>query len=125
MGRKNTIPNYPMFGAAGANMATASTTSSISNVENTDNVGIILNWSGTSPVGTLTVDCCNDYDTQAPTAAHWVSLDFGSAISISGNTGSHLISINQVPYTYMRVVYTKVSGVGTLFANISSKQTGG
>lgn len=125
MARKNTIPAFPMFGASGVDMSVASTTSAITNVENTDNIGIVLNWSGSSPVGTMTVDCSNDYDVQSPAAAHWVSLDFGSAISVSGNTGSSIININQLPYTWLRAVYTKGSGTGTLTAKLSSKQTGG
>lgn len=114
-----------MFGTASVDMSVASTTSAISNVENTDNIGIVLSWSGSSPVGTLTVDCSNDYDTQSPGSAHWVSLDFGSAISISGNTGSSIININQLPYTWLRATYTKGSGTGTLVAKLSTKQTGG
>jgi hypothetical protein len=107
-----------MFGTAGANLATASTTSSVSEVLNLDNIGIVVNWAGSSPVGALTIQASNDQLT-------WVSLDFGSTIDISGDSGSHIIDIAQLPYAYLRAVYTKASGTGTLFASLACKQIGG
>jgi hypothetical protein len=107
-----------MFGSSGADMSQASVTSNVTRTEYLDNVGIILSWTGTSPVGTLAIQASTDNTT-------WVALDFGSTISISGNTGTHILNINQVPFSYLRAVYTKTSGTGTLTALLSSKQVGG
>lgn len=99
-------------------MSLASTTSSTTTVGYLDNVGVLLSWTGTSPVGAITFDVSNDN-------SNWVSLDFGSVIAISGNTGSHVISINQLPFIYIRAKYTKTSGTGTLTASLNAKQVGG
>lgn len=117
MGRKNTLNNYAMFGA-GANMATASTTSSSTNVQYTDNIGIVLAWTGSTPIGTITVQGSNDN-------TNWATLDFGSAISITGDSGTDLLNINQFPCSYIRIVYTKSSGTGTITASMTTKQIGG
>lgn len=119
MARKNIVPGFQQFGTAGANMSSTNTvTSTVSETQYMDNIGIIVNWTGTSPVGTLAVQASNDQST-------WVSLDFGSAISISGSSGSHNIDINQFPYTHIRSVYTNASGTGTLNSTITVKQMGG
>ncbi len=107
-----------MFGTAGANLATAATTSSITETQYMDNIGIVLNWTGTSPVGVISIEVSNDQIV-------WNALDFGQAIPISGNSGSHIIEITQLPFTYLKAVYTKTSGVGTLFASIALRQVGG
>lgn len=119
MGRKNVVTNYAMFGTAGANMATAGTqTSNVTEVLNMDNVAIIANWTGTSPVGVLTVQVSNDQIV-------WSDLDFGSSIAVSGNSGSHDLVMNQLPHTYLRAAYVKTSGVGTLYCSLTLKQVGG
>jgi hypothetical protein len=84
----------------------------------------MVNWTGSSPVGELFFDASNDY---APSSGlgTWQALDFGSQIIISGNTGSHTIAINQLPYRFVRARYVKTSGTGTLIANLSAKQIGG
>jgi hypothetical protein len=115
MGYKNVVSNYAMFGASGADMSVASTTSNITTVTNLDNLGLVCSWSGTSPVGAIAIQASNDSST-------WVALDFGSTIAISGNTGSHLINIKNIPYCYVRAVYTKTSGIGTLGLSITAKQ---
>jgi hypothetical protein len=107
-----------MFTSSGADLSQSSVTSSVTNVTYGDNIGIAVNWTGTSPVGALDIQVSNDGST-------WVSLDFGSSIAISGNSGNALININQLPYAQIRAVYTKTSGTGTLYASLTAKQTGG
>lgn len=119
MGRKNTVSNYLMFGSSGCDMSVAGTqTSNITEIINMDNVAIVASWTGSSPVGTLLVQVSNDQ-------VVWQNLDFGSAISISGNSGSHDLIMNQLPHTYIRAAYVKTSGTGTLACSISIKQVGG
>lgn len=118
MGRKNIVSNYAQFGTAGCNLATASTTSNVTEVQYMDNIGIVINWTGTSPVGAVTIQVSNDQLT-------WDDLDFGNTIDVSGNTGTHIIEITQLPFSYLRAKYTKSSGVGTLYSSLTSKQVGG
>lgn len=105
-------------------MAVTQTQASPTSIIQTDNIGLMVDWTGASPVGTLAVQCCNDYNTQTKTGS-WASLDFGSAISISGNSGHHTISINELPYSWLQVVYTPISGAGSLTVSLTTKPIGG
>lgn len=120
---KSTLVNYSMFGA-GADMSAASTTSAITSTKRHDNAGILVSWTGTSPVGSLDVQVSNDYNSDTGIGT-WFSLNFGSAISISGNSGQAEITMTMLPFSNIRAVYTKVSGVGTLQASLSLKDLSG
>lgn len=124
LARRITLAGWAMFGSSGCDMSAAATTSTITGVNNDDNIGIIASWTGTSPVGVLIIEASNDYNATTSTAGTWVTLDFGSSIAISGNTGSHQININQLPYSYLRATYTKTSGTGTLKLYMTSKSVG-
>lgn len=99
----------------------ANRTSAATQVEFVDNLGLLVNWSGTSPVGQLIVETSNDWDDKRATGT-WTALDFGSTISISGNSGSHTIYINQVPFPWIRVRYARTSGIGSLTVILSTKE---
>lgn len=121
---KAALKGYAMFGTgqgasriAGVSMAT-SQTSDITTIERMDNIEILVSWTGTSPVGTLTVQ-------RSPDQVTWYPLDFGSSIPISGNTGTHEIYINQLATPYIECVYTAVSGTGIITASISTKSLSG
>lgn len=118
MARKYPLINWLMFGANGCDLSVAQTHSSVTEINLQDNVGVIITWTGTSPVGAIVFEVSNNNST-------WNSLDFGSAISISGNTGNHTVNINQLPYSFIRATYNKTSGTGTLIASLTSKQMGG
>jgi len=125
MARKDTLVNYQMFGTSGCDMS-ATTTSSVTNVNLMDNLGIILNWTGaSSPVGVVTFEVSNDYNANTGNAGTWQALNFGSTISISGSSGTHDVSINQLPYSNIRAKYTRTSGSGTLNCYLTVKQIGG
>lgn len=119
MSRKNVIAPFQMFGSGGADMSQAQVISSTTEVLYTDNIGVIVSWSGTAPVGQLFFEVYERFQ------QIWVPLDFGNAIAISGNSGSHDISINQLPWGRIRARYVKTSGTGTLFATLTAKQIGG
>ena len=95
-------------------------TSDIIYVPYLDNIGIVVSWSGTSPVGELKVEVSNQQENPNESMV-WSELDFGSSIVISGNTGDHLISITQIPFNAVRLKYVSTSGTGTLTANIEAK----
>lgn len=95
-------------------------TSEIVYVPYLDNVGIVVSWSGTSPVGELFVEVSNQQENPNETMT-WVALDFGAQISITGNTGSHIINANQLPFNALRVRYARTGGVGSLTATLQVK----
>lgn len=118
MARKNIVASYDMFGASGTSLA-ATVESSTVNVQNLDSAGIHVSWTGSSPVGVITVQARNGSDDS------WYDLDFGSTISVSGNTGNHQIVFNSLPFTDIKMTYTRTSGTGTIHAKITAKQLGG
>lgn len=121
--RKNTVPNFPMFGASGVSMAT-NQTSIISNILQMDNIGIYVSWSGTSPTGSLVVEISPDYILNGPNTATWYPLDFGTTIAVSGNSGNDVININQNPGTWIRMRYVAAAGTGIITASLSMKSVG-
>ncbi len=122
MGRRNLIQPYKAFDAAdmSADIAQASPYTTI---DQTDKIGIILEWSGTAPVGTFFVDVSYLYPNTTIYSA-WEALDFGSSIAISGNTGTHNISIQDAPFQKMRLRYVATSGTGALTATVFAANKG-
>ena len=120
MGRKNVIVPYKIIDDGDMS---GSLTSVITDVQFQDNVGIIVSWSGTTPVGTLTVEVANQVKDD-PDSLIWDELDFGATISVSGNTGQHSLNIQSLPYTKIRLKYNRASGTGTLNAILTSKVVG-
>lgn len=116
MGRKNIVKSFKMFDAV---ELSSSQTSAATNVINLDTASIHLVWSaGSSPVGDITVEARNGEDDS------WYELDFGSTISISGASGDHQLMLNEMPFTDIRIVYTRTSGSATLDAVLTMKTTG-
>lgn len=90
-------------------------------------------WTGTTPVGAISVEVSNDYNArQSPdggkaNAGTWTAIYFtlnGSAVvnsaPLSGNTGSGIIEFS-TSAAAVRTVYTRTSGTGTLQAVINCK----
>jgi hypothetical protein len=88
-------------------------------------------WSGTSPVGAVSVQVSNDYTLDATgkvlNAGTWNTITFESggnsvtSVVISGNTGVGFIDIFQTGAFAIRTLYTYTSGVGNLQAWINGK----
>lgn len=117
MGRKNVVPSYKMFDAVALS---ASRTSEITNVQNLDKASVLLEWTaGSSPVGVVTVEARQGAN------GNWTELDMGSAINISGASGNHQLVFNELPFTDIRLQYTRSSGDATLTATFTGKQVGG
>lgn len=106
-------------------MSQSSITSSVTNIQNMDNFGIQLSWVGTSPIGVATVQVSISYQQDAEgnvtSIGTWDSIPLNPTASISGNTGSITIDLNQIPSPWIRVVYTKTSGTGILNSYICGK----
>ncbi len=84
-----------------------------------------ISWSGTSPVGVITVEVSNTYaqnaDGTQKTAGNWTALVLSSPTPVSGNTGTGFIDIDQLGSYAIRLKYTHTSGIGTLQATFSAK----
>lgn len=102
----------------------ASLSSSIIEVKLQDNIGIQLNWTGT-PTGTFDVQVSDDYFRDfmgnVINAGNWITLTLSPAIIASGAADKAFIDINQTGASYMKVIYTRVSGTGTLNGFMSGK----
>jgi hypothetical protein len=117
LSRKNVYgPKYLL----NATDISADRTSDEMEIDFLDNFSIILNWTGTSPVGVLYVQVSNSKKEDATPV--WENLTFDNGnVAISGNTGSHLININQAPFKKMRLFYDRTSGSGNLTAQVFGK----
>ena len=130
-GRKNNLRQFQSI--TSGDMSTVSITSAVTSIQWLDNVGIQLNFSG-SPVGTFAVQVSADYaqDTEGnvQNPGHWIPLvltyfisgGFTSDTSVPTSVGSPIyLDLNQLSAPWIRVVYTKGSGTGTLNAFITAK----
>lgn len=133
-GRKNNLLNYNTITAG--DMSQASLTSTVTNIQFLDDIGCQFSWTG-SPVGTIAIQVSADYaqDGMSPpnvtNAGHWIPLTFtywnGSAFvtdtSIPTSVGSPVyIDLAFLSAPWIRAVYTKTSGSGTLTASITAKE---
>lgn len=120
MGRKNVVKTYEIWNGVDL---TTDPTSSHTDTINLDKASIFVEWSGSSPSGTLVVQGTND-DPSASAAPTWYEIEMGGTISISGNSGSHSLVFTELPFAAIRLNYTNSSGTGTISATITAKTIG-
>ncbi len=122
-GRKSNLLRFQTI--TNGNMGAVSVTSTVTNIEFMDNIGLQLVWAGTAPLGVaevqVSLDYAQDYQGNVTNTGTWVALSFASPLSVAGNTGSIYCDVNQISAPWIRVVYTKTSGVGTLQGYIAGK----
>jgi hypothetical protein len=73
-------------------------------------------WTGTSPIGVLSVLVSND----------GINFDEDpevTPINISGNSGSALVKIANCSYPWLQLSYVGASGTGTLTVTVSGKNS--
>jgi len=101
-------------------------TSTKTNVESVDEASILVNWyGGATPVGTITIEASNSPDSDfASGVEYWEVLDFSQTIDVTGNSGSHVIQLNSLPFKFIRFKYNRTSGLGTLTAHINGNSIG-
>lgn len=126
------IPNALGSPANGNSMAT-NITSSPTIVQDMYAGSYGLVWTGTSPVGTVSVQGSNDFSLNAEgavaVAGTWNTLTLnyqGSAVTtipITGNSGNGLIDITATGIYAIRLIYTAGSGVGSLTVTFNAKNT--
>lgn len=83
-----------------------------------DNAALQVVWTGT-PTGTLDIQLSQD-----PTNIGWTTITSSFSPTPSqpaGAGGSNFYELNQTGAAYIRMIYTRVSGTGTIKAKISAK----
>lgn len=100
-------------------------TSAVTVIQKLSLVSYAVSWTGTSPVGSMDVQVSNDYaqnvDGSVANAGNWSSIPLSSTPSISGNSNNGFIDIDANAGYAIRIVYTRVSGTGTMNVIVSGK----
>jgi hypothetical protein len=100
-------------------------TSKVTIIQKLSLVSYTIIWSGTSPVGTITVQASNDYkqnpDGSVDNPGTWSDLPLSAPTDITGNTGVGFVDIDSHAGYALRLTYTAGSGTGTLQATIAGK----
>lgn len=104
----------PIILLAGGDLSQATVTSSALQMQFLDNVSLQLNGTGT-PTGTFDLQGSLDQ-------TNWVSITLPSAAAFAGSATSILMDLNQLSFPYIRIVYTRTSGSGTLTIYASGKE---
>jgi hypothetical protein len=122
MSTKRKLSPYQII--TSGDMSQASITSTPTNIQYLDNVGIQLTWTG-APVGTFSIQISSDYQRDAQgnvtNAGNWVTLPLSPAITASGSADTAYIDMTQLSAPWVRVLYTKTSGTGTLQGYVTGK----
>ncbi len=116
------IASFPVIVNGNMN---ASITSLPSIITNLSLMSYDISWAGTAPVGTMSVQVSNSYsenvDGSVRNAGSWTTVALSSPTSVSGSTGNGFIDVSQMGASAIRLVYTRVSGTGTMQAIFTAK----
>lgn len=112
----------PVTIISAGDMSAASVTSTALDINQAYSFSIQAAWTGSTPVGTLQIQGSNDIVASISNVTNWSNVG-GTAgtAAVSGNAGSAMLEIPVAEYHYVRVVYTKTSGTGTINATFFSK----
>lgn len=122
----NLLKTFPIIGGtSGVSGDMSSTiTSVVVEVKEQDNLGFQALWVG-APVGVfsiqVSVDYARDLNGNVTNPGTWTSLMLSNLITANGSGDDAYIDINQLAGPFMRMVYTRTSGTGTLIANVTGK----
>lgn len=118
MSRKNNLLQFHSI--VNGDMSLSSLTSAVTSIQFLDNIGIQANFSG-SPVGVLAIqvsaDYAQDYEGNVLNPGNWAPI---SSSSMTGGSPIYF-DLNQLSAPWIRAVYTKTSGTGTLNVFITAK----
>jgi hypothetical protein len=119
MARKNVLQPYKLI--VNGNMGATNHSAPVK-VLYTDNIGIEVAFTGT-PSGVFTIEGAV-IEEQDIALATWVDFGITPTMTASGSASSFLISLNEVPYSHIRITYTRTSGTGSLNVTITAKSVG-
>ena len=99
--------------------------SAVTIVQNLSMISYDVSWTGTAPVGVMSVQVSNTYTQNADgtvrNAGNWTTLTLSAPTNVSGATGNGFIDVDATGAFAMRLVYTWTSGTATMNATISAK----
>ena len=101
-----------------ASMATSQTLTGFT-LYNTKNFSAVISWSGT-PSGTISLEVSND-STDGVNGTWVAYTDVTLGTQPAGSTGKFGVSLADIGYRWIRVVYTSSSGSGTLTVSATGK----
>ena len=106
-------------------MSQASVTSKVTIIQKLSMISYDISWSGSSPVGVITVQVSNTYsqndDGSMRNPGNWTILALSSPTNVSGSTGNGFIDIDATAGYAVRLVYMKTSGTGSLNVVVNGK----
>jgi hypothetical protein len=104
---------------------TTTITSAVTIIQNTSRISYDINWTGSSPVGTIFAQASNTYALnaagQVAEAGDWITIPLSTTAAVSGDTGTGFIDIQGIAAYAVRIQYVPTSGSGTLNATITGK----
>jgi hypothetical protein len=103
----------------------ANITSKVTIIQKLSMIGYDISWTGTSPIGVLSVEVSNSYSENADgsvrNAGNWTTLTLSAPANVSGNSGNGFIDIDATGAYAIRLVYTRTSGSGSMNAILCAK----
>ena len=113
-GRKNIINANHLFTETAV---VADKTTNPIDVSHLDNIAVQVNWSAgaSSPAATVVVKASVD-------GTNYVDLVLDSVPTITGNSGSVLINLNQLPFNFVKFFVDWTAGSYTLDVWVTAKQ---
>lgn len=126
MARKNTLNRHPV--ATAQSLGTSFTTDPTT-ISYLDNISYQIDATTSDAIGTFVVQGSIDYvpaqPNETPNAGHWVDMTLSGSPTLASANDDILIDMNQVPFTAVRLQYTRTSGTGAVTVIINAKQIGG
>lgn len=102
-----------------------SLTSKVTIIQKLSLVSYSCHWTGTAPVGAISVQVSNDYeqnvDGTVKNAGNWDTLPLSAPAGVTGSTGDGFIDVYATAAYAIRLLYTRTSGTGTLNVVVSGK----
>lgn len=122
---RNTLATFVDPLMTGASMA-SSVNGTPTLIQFMDNVGYQFSWTGSDPLGTITIQVSADYDPRFPSAATWTTLQTSPGTNLTvtpgGSAGNAYVDLNQLSAPAVRPVYTTAtSSSGALTAKLTAK----
>ncbi len=75
-------------------------------------------WTGSSPIGTISIEASNDYSENADgtvrNSGTWFTLPLSASTDVSGNSDKGFIDIDAHAGFALRLKYTSTSGTGAM-----------
>lgn len=103
----------------------ASITSKVTIIQNLSMVSYDISWTGTAPVGVVTLQVSNTYtqnsDGSVRNPGNWTTVVLSSPATVSGTIGNGFIDVDANAAYAVRIVYTPASGTGLMQATVNGK----